>query len=208
MPDRPDPFRHGSSPGQVLTALSMVSLALKSSAWRDAGPRGLNPTQSQMLVLLLTAPAPLRLREVAEGLAVTTATASEAVSAMVRKGLIIKTVTETDQRARAITLTPEGRTVARMAGRWAEGLLKAVRAVPEERRGPLIAGLLEMILALQRSGQIAPARMCLTCRHFQPRVRAEDQVRPHYCAFFEAAFGDADLRADCREHASLAGKVG
>jgi hypothetical protein len=50
-----------------------------------------------------------------------------------------------------------------------------------------------------KAGQISPSRMCVTCRYFRPRVHA-DPLRPHHCAFVDAAFGARDLRVDCGDH--------
>ena len=73
----------GTSPEhQVITGLSKVGLAMKSSAWRAAGPRRLTPTQAQILSLLRGAAAPLRLSAIASGLGVTAPTASDAVTAL------------------------------------------------------------------------------------------------------------------------------
>lgn len=54
----------------------------------------------------------MRLSAVADGLAVTAATASDAVKVLVEKGLVQKTRSAEDGRAIAITLTAAGNAIA------------------------------------------------------------------------------------------------
>ena len=56
-----------------------------------------------------------------------------------------------------------------------------------------------MIRTLQEKGRIPVARMCVSCRFFQP-FRHDNPARPHHCAFVDAAFGDEELRLDCPDH--------
>jgi hypothetical protein len=58
-----------------------------------------------------------------------------------------------------------------------------------------------MIRTLQERGRIPVARMCVSCRYFQP-FRYPDPDRPHHCAFVDAPFGDGELRLDCPDHAA------
>jgi hypothetical protein len=56
-----------------------------------------------------------------------------------------------------------------------------------------------MIRTLQTRGRIPVARMCVSCRFFQP-FRHPDGRLPHHCAFVDAPFGDGGLRLDCPDH--------
>jgi hypothetical protein len=58
-----------------------------------------------------------------------------------------------------------------------------------------------MIRSLQIKGRIPVARMCVSCRFFQP-YRHRDPDRPHHCAFVDAPFGDGELRLECGDHAA------
>ena len=59
--------------------------------------------------------------------------------------------------------------------------------------------LVTMIKRLQDAGAIPIQRMCVSCRHFRPYAHA-DAAKPHHCAFVNAAFGQRDLRIECRDH--------
>lgn len=185
---------------RTLVALSKIGLALRSEAWRETAPRGLNPTQAQVLVVLRQAPAAgLRLSQIADRLGVSAATVSASVSALERKGLVHKERAADDARALAVSLTPAGRAEAGEMAEWPDLLLGAVGVLDEEEEAVFLKALLKVIRQLQERGRISPARMCVTCRYFRPDVH-DDPERPHHCAFVDAPFGDRNLRVDCGDH--------
>jgi DNA-binding MarR family transcriptional regulator len=196
-----NPFDTATDPPahRIATGLAKVGLALKHQAWRRAGRRGLSPTQAQILTTLRTAPRGMRLAEVADRLAVTAATASEAVGALALKGLVRKARETADLRALAIRLTPAGRREAHRAAGWPDVLLEAIDALTPEEQAVFLRGLVRMIYTLQQRGQIPVAQMCVTCRFFRPHVHP-DPDRPHHCTFVDAPFGDRHLRLDCPDH--------
>lgn len=190
-----DPVAH-----RVAIGLVKIGLALKSHDWREAGQRGLTPTQGQILaVLRLRSERGLRLTDLAEGLAVTPATVSDAVAALAQKGLVQKQRAHDDARAVAITLTETGaREADRVAG-WPDFLLEGVEALSSEEQTVFLRGLVKMIRTLQERGQIPISRMCVTCRFFHPYVH-DNAEKPHHCAFVDAPFGDRHLRLECPDH--------
>ncbi len=184
---------------KVVAGLVKLGLALKSQAWQEAGERGLTPTQGQILAQLLSTSEGMRLSAVAEALGVKAATASEAVAALVEKGLVAKTADATDRRAVALTLTAKGRKEASRAADWPDFLRSCVDALSKEEQAVFLRGVLKMIRELQLQGLISPSRLCLTCVHFRPFAHPDPKT-PHHCALVDARFGDGDLRLDCPEH--------
>ncbi|NEO01784.1 MAG: winged helix-turn-helix transcriptional regulator [Moorea sp. SIO3I7] len=185
---------------KVIAGLAKISLALKSKAWQDAGLQGLTPTQGQILALLRSRSlSPMRLSEIADGLAVKPATASDAVAVLVEKGLVKKGKAPDDRRAIAITLTAKGQQEADNAASWPDFLLAAVDELSEEETDVFFRGLIKMVRALQERGQIPVSKMCVTCRFFRPNIYS-DSDRPHHCALVDAPFGDRHLRLECPEH--------
>lgn len=185
---------------RTLVALSKIGLALRSQAWKGAAPRGLNPTQAQVLVTLARdGSAGLRLSDIAERLGVSPPTVSDSVSALERKGLVVKRAAAADRRALAITLTAEGRREAREAAVWPDLMLGSVDVLDDGERAVLLRALVKMIRELQAQELIAPSRMCVTCRFFRPNVHG-NSAKPHHCTFVDAPFGDAELRVECGDH--------
>jgi DNA-binding MarR family transcriptional regulator len=188
-----------STEQRILIGLSKISLALKSQSWQNAGQHGLSPTQSQILSLLRSKGSDgMRLSAVAEGLAVTPATASDAVRVLDEKGLVQKTRSPKDGRAIAITLTPKGYKLAEQTSCWSDVLLDAVGELSELEQTVFLRGLIKIIRKLQESGQIPIMKMCVTCRYFQPN-RYPEGDHPHHCDFVDAPFGDRNLRLDCAD---------
>lgn len=192
-----------STEQRILVGLSKISLALKSQAWQDAGQQGLSPTQAQILSLLEAKGSEgMGLSAVAEGLAVTPATASDAVRVLGEKGLVQKTRSPKDGRAIAITLTPKGKSTAAATSCWSDLFLDAVGELSELEQTVFLRGLIKMILKLQESGQIPISKMCVTCRFFQAN-RYQNSDRPHHCDFVDAPFGDRNLHLECPEQIAI-----
>lgn len=183
---------------RVVTGLSKIGLALKTRSFQEAGERGLSPTQSQVLALLLSSSG-RRLSSLCEEMGVKPATVSEAVATLVAKGLVRKGPAPEDRRAVALSLTAEGKRQAAASAGWPDFLVEAVDELSPAEQAAFLAGLVKMIRRLQEQGEIAVARMCLTCRFFRPNVHRSAE-RPHHCAFVDAPFGDAHLRVDCADH--------
>jgi DNA-binding MarR family transcriptional regulator len=187
-------------PQRVATGLAKIGLALKHRAWQEAGPRGLNPTQGQILALLATAPASgLSLTALAEQLAVRLPTASDAVRSLEQKGLVQKDRDPTDGRVIRITLTPAGKAEAERVAGWPDFLAAAIASLTVAEQTAFLRALIKMIRTLQERGEIPISRMCVDCRYFRPTVHAGSE-RPHHCAFVDAPLGDSGLRLDCADH--------
>ncbi|GIU96120.1 MAG: MarR family transcriptional regulator [Gaiellaceae bacterium] len=177
--------------------LSKIGLALRHHAWEERERTGLTPTQGQ-IVALLGSRGPLRIGEIAAGLAVSQPTVSDAVAALERKSLVARRPA-TDRRVQIVELTDQGGAAAAAAAEWPDALLAAVDALEPDDQAAFLRGLQRMILELQRRGRIPVQRMCATCRFFRPHVHP-DPIRPHHCAFVDAPFGDRELRLDCADH--------
>ncbi|MEM9907389.1 MAG: MarR family winged helix-turn-helix transcriptional regulator [Cyanobacteria bacterium P01_D01_bin.44] len=184
---------------RLITGLFKLGVALRSQAWQGAEAQGLTPTQGQILATLRSHSQGIRLSGVAQELAVSPATASDAVTALVKKKLVVREQAADDRRAIAIRLTPEGEQQAIQAAQWPDFLLAAVEELSAEEQAVIFKGLTKMIQQLQTHKKIPVARMCLTCQYFSPNVY-DAPHRPHHCQLVDAPFGDLDLRLDCPEH--------
>jgi DNA-binding MarR family transcriptional regulator len=186
---------------RVTIGLAKIGIALKQQAWAEAGGRGLTPTQGQVLALLRANPDGLRLRALAEQLGVSAATTSDSVAALHRKDLVAKERTASDGRGVIVVLTPTGSREAAAAAAWPDFLLEAVGELSAAEQATFLRALVAMIRTLQEKGRISVARMCVSCRFFQP-FRHDNPARPHHCAFVDAPFGDGELRLDCPDHST------
>jgi DNA-binding MarR family transcriptional regulator len=195
------PQLDGHSPSHAaLTGLAKLGLVLRQHAWQEREQSGLTPTQGQILALVRArGRESVSLSDLARGLGVTAATASDAVSTLARKGLVAKVHAADDRRRLAVRLTAAGERLAERSGLWPDFLLETVEALAPDEQAAFLRGLTKMIHSLQERGRIPVARMCVSCRYFQPNVHP-DPERPHHCAFVDAPFGDRELRLDCADH--------
>jgi DNA-binding MarR family transcriptional regulator len=194
-------------PRRVVVGLSKVGLALRAQAWREAGARGLTPTQGQVLAVLKGRRGePCRLQQLADALGVSAATASDAVQALERKRLVARERSREDARALAVALTARGREEARLASNWSDFLAETVSGLSSGEQAALLRMLTRMILGLQQRRLVPVAAMCVTCRFFRPNQHP-GSARPHHCAFVDAPFGDAALRLECPEHEPATAKA-
>lgn len=191
---------------RTLTAVARLASVLRAARWQAAGAEGLNPAQADALELLASRRGGMRLKALAEQLAVSAASASDTVSALVAKGLVEKRADAADARALALHLTRSGRAVLRRVGQGSGFLVDALAALPAAQGEALYAALLAVIGGLQRDARFPPLRCCLSCRHFQPGRHA-DTAAPHHCALVDAPLPLALLRLDCPDHVDLGAPV-
>lgn len=184
----------------LAAGLSKIALAMRHHAWATSSRQGLTPTQAQVLALLAARREEgLTVSRLASELAVRQPTASDAVAALARKGLVRRDRSQTDRRHVLVRLTQAGRSAAGASALWPDVLQAALDALDDRERGVMTRAVITMIRTLQETGRIPVARMCPTCVHFRPNVHA-DPARPHHCAYVDAPLPDAGLRLDCPDH--------
>lgn len=182
---------------RIASGLARISLVLRHHGWQAASAQSLTPTQAQILATIAARPrASLRLSDVAEQLALTLPTVSEAAATLVEKKLLRRRRDAADHRAVQLELTAAGRRAAAAASQWPDYLLTAVDTLPVPLQEHLLAALMGMIRSLQEQGRIPVARMCTNCAYFEPD-RFPGTNAPHYCAFVQAPFGVSSFRIDC-----------
>lgn len=187
-------------PKSIGSGLSKLGLLLRHHAWKEAGGRGLTPTQGQILAFLQTRPERCSTGgKIAEALAVTPPTITDAVNSLVAKGLVSKERSAADARVVEIRLTEEGTVQAQSTMAWPDFLTPALGALSPTEQGDFLRSLVVMIRELQEQGQIPVTHMCPTCTYFRPHAHP-GAARPHHCALVDGPIGDRDLRLDCAEH--------
>jgi len=184
---------------KIAAALERIGQALRVQLWSAVKGRGLSPVQAQVLLHLQGhGEALARVGRIAREFGLTAATVSDSVSALEAKGLVERSASAADGREAVLNLTPAGRAAARELLSWAAGLEETVASMPPEDQEAALQFLLRLIEQLQRRGLITVARMCFTCRFFQPA--AEQAAGAPFCALLERPLPPASLRIDCPEH--------
>ena len=142
----------------IATGLARIGMALRADAWSQAGTKNLSPTQAQILVHLVQR-GPARVSAVAEALAVTQSTASEAVTTLVRKDHVERRSDPDDARATLLHATETGRRLAHELAVWPDALLGAIDALDPVEQAAFTRELVKMIGSLQERRAMLVQRM-------------------------------------------------
>ncbi|MFN9834090.1 MAG: MarR family winged helix-turn-helix transcriptional regulator [Phenylobacterium sp.] len=185
---------------QLIYGLSRLAALARQEDWKVGEAAGLTPTQGDALRLLADGRDGLRLKALAAQLSVRPSTASDAVSALVSKGLAERQPDPDERRAIRIVLSPSGRA---MLGRLPDGFTEIVSLLSDRSAEDLHGIVLRTIRELQRMGRIAPQRLCMTCRYFVPSDSL-DRSSEHHCRLMNAPLREPDLRINCPEHEEVA----
>lgn len=181
---------------QLSHGLARLAALARQDDWRAGEVEGLTPTQGDILRALMQRPEGLRVTVLAAHLNVTQPTASDAATALERKGLVEKLADPDDGRALVLRATRSGRALAK---RWPLSFGALVDVLSAEDQARLLGIVTRAIHDLQRRGAISQQRMCMSCRYFAPNAH-RDKARPHHCGFIDAPLGEGDLRVDCADH--------
>lgn len=184
---------------RIVTAIGRIATVLRAGMWEVSTSEGLNPAQAEILQLLQHRSRGVRLSWLARQLAISAASASDSVAALVTKGLVRKAKAEDDGRATALHLTPEGAEVAARLGHALSFADTATSKLPPEQQTQILTGLFKLIAELQKTERFPELRACLSCRHFEAN-KYPGQAVPHHCALVNAPLPISFLRIDCAEH--------
>jgi DNA-binding MarR family transcriptional regulator len=181
---------------QLVYGLGRLAAVARQRDWAVGEQANLTPTQGDILRLLAARPHGMRPGAVAAQVSTTMATASDAITALVRKGLVEKQPSPEDARAVVARLTPQGSSLVEAV---TSGFDAVADMLGEDDQRMMLAIVSRAILELQRAGQIAPLRHCWSCRYFLRDAYSDGQAR-HHCNFVDAPLDEANLRLDCPEH--------
>lgn len=184
---------------RIAEGLDRIATAMRADDWNRARALGLNPTQFAILVHLQGRSAGAGVKDIALQLGVSQPSATDSINALERKGLVQKHQGVADRRAVHVVLTTDGLSALNRGQAETGEAGRAITALPAPEQEQLLVTLVGMIRHLQEAGTIPIQRMCVSCRHFRPNAHA-DAHKPHHCTFVDAAFGQQDLRVDCRDH--------
>lgn len=121
-------------------------------------------------------------------------TVSDAVAALIAKGLVARSPDPADRRRNRLSLTPAGPEAADAVAVQRRELVSIVDALPAETGEAVLNSLLLLIAHLHREGVITVARTCLTCRFHEVHDGG------HHCALLNMRLDGGELRVDCSEH--------
>lgn len=177
---------------RLVAAFERLAAAMRQQFATVAREHRLSPLQAQILTYLSALetqhPDGVTLGQLVSALSLVPGTVSEAVSALVNKGLVLRRPDATDRRAVRLRLSAKGkRAVARLSS-WTSIFRDALRGLSFEQKAQVYQSILRIVDELQKRGAIPPQRMCFRCAFFQ---------EPDFCQFLNRTLAPVELQIDC-----------
>ncbi|MCV6963014.1 MarR family transcriptional regulator [Mycobacterium intermedium] len=168
-------------------------------ARRAAESHDLSSTQMRVLNWLFVGPPPVaRSRTLARELNVSEPTVSDAIAALVRKGLVVRSQDPNDRRRHDLVLTQAGRRTASELARWTAPAEIATSKLSRAEAEQLLDTLLLVISKLHDAQLLPVVRACSNCVQL---IATGTENRTYHCGLYDLPMTVADLRVDCADHA-------
>ncbi len=202
MADIFDPVQQHENPDAKITAaLERLAQVFRVLLWEQNNQHGLSPIQIQFLVFLLYhGKEACTVSLLAREFMLTAATVSDALTTLEGKELLERIRSEADRRVTTLRLTSKGRRLARKLATWAEVVATSVTRTDPQEKLVVMQFLMRLIANLQQAGVVSVARMCITCRFFQPDYAPLFTTPQHFCQLLNQPLSPAALRFDCPDH--------
>lgn len=180
---------------RIVVALERISEAFRVLLWNESKENLLSPIQIQILIFIyFHSKEKCKVGYLAEEFNMTKATISDSVKVLLAKDLVAKETDTTDTRSYSLSLTSEGKKIAKKAALFASSIEQPLEKLTEEQKTIMLNGLLKLIYDLNKSGIITIQRMCFTCSNYH----VDKGV--HYCKLLKSRLAENELRVDCPEH--------
>jgi len=180
---------------RIVVALERISEAFRVLLWNESKENSLSPIQIQILIFIyFHSLEKCKVGYLADEFNMTKATISDSVKILLSKELVTKETDPIDTRSFSLSLTYEGKKIAKKASLFASSIEQPIEKLTQEQKTIMLNGLLKLIYDLNKSGIITIQRMCFSCSNYQ----LEKGV--HYCKLLKSQLAENELRIDCPEH--------
>ncbi|GAB4335281.1 MAG: MarR family transcriptional regulator [Calditrichia bacterium] len=182
---------------QIQAALEHISTAIRGQLWEHTKQLGLSPIQIQFLLFIASqVPKSVGVAALADKYNLTRPTVSDAVSVLVKKGLLEKQTDPKDRRRQYLKLTDAGQEVLEQVKDWNLKIISAISEFSLRNQESILIFLLELIEKLKNAEILSIGRSCLSCRYLQTQ-NAEASESAHFCLLRNVEVAGYELRLDC-----------
>jgi len=183
---------------RIVVALERISEAFRVLLWNESKQNSLSPIQIQILIFIsFHSVEKCKVGYLANEFNMTKATISDSVKVLLSKGLVTKEIDPIDTRSYTLSLTDEGKKIAKKASFFASSIEQPIEKLTEEQKIIMLNGLLKLIYDLNKSGIITIQRMCFNCSYY----KIEKGL--HYCNLLNTKLAESEIRVDCPEHKTI-----
>ncbi|MBD3797851.1 MAG: winged helix-turn-helix transcriptional regulator [Campylobacterales bacterium] len=184
---------------RIVVALERISEAFRVLLWNESKENSLSPIQIQILIFIqFHAQEKCKVGYLADEFNMTKATISDSVRVLLAKELLTKETDPLDTRSSTLSLTDEGKNIAKKASFFASSIEQPIKKLTQEQKTIMLNGLLKLIYDLNKSGIITIQRMCFTCSFYNAKNGT------HYCNLLKTKLAESEIRVDCPEHEIIA----
>lgn len=184
---------------RLLLSLQRLGDMLKAMQWEQARLLGITPLQLQILLFSGHHPAAVnKVAYIATELQLSRPTISDAVSALVAKGLLQMEEDKRDRRSFSLLPTPTGKALLEQAEDYSADVSRILDKRPLSEKEGLYQAVYTLIAGLTDNEKGGVQRMCYTCAHYEGNRR-----RQHGCRFLNKRLNASELQLDCMYHSSL-----
>lgn len=180
---------------RIVVALERISEAFRVLLWNESKENSLSPIQIQILIFIhFHSLEKCKVGYLADEFNMTKATISDSVRVLLAKELVTKETDSIDTRSYSLSLTDEGKKIAKKTSFFASSIEQPIEKLTQEQKTIMLNGLLKLIYDLNQSGIITIQRMCFTCSFYN----AQNGI--HYCNLLKTKLAESEIRVDCPEH--------
>lgn len=186
---------------KILNGLERISETLKSLLWEKAKVYGISPIQIQ--ILLFTANHKTEICNVsylAKEFNVTKATVSDAVRVLLKKELLEKDYSPTDNRRYNLVVSHKGQEIVGDLSAYASPVEKELASFSDGSLVEIYDTISKLIYQLNQEGIIQVQRTCYNCKFYQG-----DKDSQHFCSFLGKELRGQEIRIDCNEYEDVEG---
>ncbi len=191
----------GTLENRLASGFAKIALATRQELFRLAASHKLSAIQAQLLGILAQNDA-VEVGKLASRLGLTAATVSDSITSLERRKLLKRQRDDADKRRVLVRATVKGKSLGEELLRWPDFLVASVQNLPAANKAILWNAILHVVLDLIEKNVVQEARICISCRHFRPRVHVATE-RPHHCMLVDQPLSDTTLRFDCPEHKAV-----
>jgi len=180
---------------KIVAGLERISEVFKLLLWEKAKAIGLSPIQIQILIFIAYHDAHLcTVSHLSNEFNVTKPTISDAVKVLLKKGIVEKDFSPSDNRSYTIILTTSGKKVVSLTKDFSEPLKQQFDSLESSVLENFFDTIVTVIDKLNKKDILSVQRMCYSCKYY------EKTDSKHYCKLLEQTLLTKDIRLDCPEY--------
>lgn len=180
---------------KITAGLERLSQVFRILLWEKAKSYGLSPIQIQLLIFIrYHTQEKTTVSYLAKEFGLTKPTISDAVKALLQKGLIAKQTDDSDSRSYTIALTVAGVELVTSTENYTDPVQNLLSQTGADKE-VLWHTVTALISGLNRAGIIEVQRSCHNCKHYLSTN--------NYCGLLKVKLASKDIRLDCPEFATV-----